>query len=190
MIRVNTTVVVVISPADATPLEAVRASNVRVVRPNADDPPIDRSGEVWEQARHTSSAYLLHDADPLAAVASAWIARLDGTGVVGDLEVAVSATLARWRARSIDLPDYYLVLDPDEMSAPARQWWFGVLAAASPIRVVASRPATSVVNHLPDLRPGPWWPSLDSVLADLDTPVVSTFTSPAPAPVDEGLLRP
>jgi hypothetical protein len=88
--------------------------------------------------------------------------------VAGDLEVAVTSTLARWRARSLDLPDYYLVIDAEELRPTLRHWFLGVLGAAAPTRVIVGRSSVPLVDHLSGLRPGPWWPGLDRILADLD----------------------
>ena len=82
------------------------------------------------------SPYLVHDADPLAAVGDAWVRRYDEQGPIGELEVAVAETLARWRVGSIELPDYYLVLDAEAWGATRRHWYLGVLHGAAPARVV------------------------------------------------------
>jgi hypothetical protein len=169
VIKVNTTVVAVVAPPGSRPpLAAVSASNVRIVRPSHDAPELDRAIETWREARHTSSPYLLHDADPLALVADAWVRRFDGSGAVGDLEVAVAETLARWRARALDLPDYYLVVEPEALGPTHRHWYFGVLGAAAPSRVVVPAASAPVAEHLGELRPGPWWPDMDRLLADID----------------------
>jgi hypothetical protein len=169
VLAVQTTVIAVVTPEGAKPpLDDVHAANVRVVRSDADAPAFERTAAVWEQARHTTRPYLLHDADPLEPVAEAWSRRFEGQGVAGDLEVAVAATLARWRARSLDLPDYYLVVDAEELRPTLRHWFLGVLGSAAPTRVVTGRSSIPVLDHLAQLRPGPWWPELDRILADLD----------------------
>ena len=58
------------------------------------------------------------------------------SGRAGELEVAVSETLARWRPGSIELPDYYLVIDADTWAPTRRHWYLGVLHATAPARVV------------------------------------------------------
>ena len=169
MLRVNTTVVAVVAPsAEPSPLEQVRAANVRVLRPDADAAALDRAVMAWELARRTSTPYLLHDADPLAWVADAWARRFEAEGTAGDLEVAVTETMARWRARSLDLPDYYLLTDPEGLSPVLRHWFLGLLGSAAPSRVVTARAGPPVIEQLADLRPGPWWPDLDRVLAGID----------------------
>ncbi len=169
MLAVQTTVIAVVAPEGAThPLDDVHAANVRVVRSDADAPVFDRTATVWEQARRTTAPYLIHDADPLGVVAEAWARRFEGKGVAGDLEVAVAATLARWRARSLDLPDYYLVVDAEELRPTLRHWFLGVMGSAAPTRVVAGRSSVPVLDHLAELRPGPWWPELDRILDGLE----------------------
>jgi len=168
VIAVNTTVVVVVAPPDVDPLDKVHAANVRVLRPQPDAPALDRASAAWEQARRTNAPYLIHDADPLASVAEAWARRFEGQGVAGDLEVAIAETLARWRARSLELPDYYVVFDPEGFRPTLRHWFLGLLGSTAPTRVVTSQPAVPVVASLAHLRTGPWWPDLDRILTDLD----------------------
>jgi hypothetical protein len=170
VLRVNTTVVAVVAPSaeDESPLEYVHAANVRIVRPDLQEPALERAVMACDQARRTSTPYLLHDADPLGWVADAWSRRFEEQGSAGDLEVAVSETLARWRARSLDLPDYYLLTDPEGLSPVLRHWFLGLLGSAAPSRVVTARAGSPVIEQLADLRPGPWWPDLDSVLAGID----------------------
>jgi hypothetical protein len=123
---------------------------------------------LWEEARRTTSAWLLHDADPIAGVAAAWVRRFDGPAVGGELEVAVADVLARWRGRSLDLPDFYLVVDAEGLGPTWRHWFLGVLGAHAPARVLPVQPGTPLLDHLAELRPGPWWPDLDAVLAGID----------------------
>lgn len=196
VLSVNTTVIAVVAPpaagtGHADPLDDVRGTNVRVLRTDADAPALERAIKAWEQARRTSTPYLLHDADPLAWVADAWAKRFEGPNVAGDLEVAVAETLARWRARSLDLPDYYLVVDPEGLSPVLRHWFLGVLASAAPTRVVTGRPEAPAVDRLVDLRPGPWWPELDRLLADLDRILPEQAgLGPAAQPDGEALATP
>jgi hypothetical protein len=168
MLSVHTTVVAVVAPPGVSPLQDARAANVRVLQPHRDQAVLDRAKAVWEQARRTSTSYLVHDADPLAWIADAWTARFEGRGTVGDLEVAVSETVARWRARSLDLPDYYLIVDPEDFSPVLRHWFLGVLASAAPARVRAVSASKPVIDQLGELPTGPWWPGVDRLVADLD----------------------
>ncbi|HEX2047531.1 MAG TPA: hypothetical protein VHF27_07190 [Acidimicrobiales bacterium] len=168
VLAVQTTVVAVVAGEDRSPLATVRAANVRVLPAGDAAPPVERAAKAWEQARRTNVPYLLHDADPLAWVADAWARFFDGEGAVGDVEVAVSETLARWRAHSLDLPDYYLVVDPEELAPTRRHWFLGVLGSAAPLRVVTSHPSQPLVDRLAELRAGPWWPDLDRLLAGIE----------------------
>jgi hypothetical protein len=182
VLRVNTTVVAVIAPeGDASPLDRVRAANVRVLRPDTDAAALDRAVMAWEIARRTNTPYLLHDADPLAWVADAWARRFQAEGTAGDLEVAVAETLARWRARSLDLPDYYLLTDPERLSPVLRHWFLGLLGSAAPSRVVTGRAGAPVVEQLADLRSGPWWPDVDRVLAGIDRVLPEQLGSGTPS---------
>jgi hypothetical protein len=190
VLRVNTTVVAVVAVAGVDPLDGVRAANVRIVRPEADPPALDRAILAWEQVRRTSTLYTLHDADPLAWVADAWVRRFDGQGAVGELEVAVAETLSRWRARSLDLPDYYLVVNPEAFASTMRHWFLGVVRPAAPTRVVVVRPSISLADQLGQLRPGPWWPDLDRMLADLDRVVPDQAGAPTGTPAPPGLVTP
>jgi hypothetical protein len=87
----------------------------------------------------------------------------------GDLEVAIAETLQRWRARAIELPDYYLVLDPDTWEATRRHFYLGVLHRAAPSRVVPVIGTPERVGaQLGGLRSGRWWPDVDRLLDGID----------------------
>ncbi|MDF2742604.1 MAG: hypothetical protein K0S88_3974, partial [Actinomycetia bacterium] len=117
----------------------------------------------------TQAPYLVHDADPLALVADAWTRRFDEQGPAGELEVAVADTLARWRSRAIELPDYYLVPDAESLPTTRRHWYLGVLHRAAPTRVVPVPSVTDQVrSRIGRLTSGRWWPDLDRVLSDVD----------------------
>ena len=170
MQRVSTTVIALIGEqarASAKGLDG--AANVRVELPDPAAPPLERAAAAWQAATGTKAPYLVHDADPLALVADAWTRRIDEQGPAGELEVALADTLARWRARAIELPDYYLVLDAASLTATRRHWYLGVLHRAAPTRVVPLDTATDQLRtRLGKLTSGPWWPDLDRVLADVD----------------------
>ncbi len=105
MQRVSTTVVALAGERARACLQAFeRAANVRTVLVEPEQPALDRAAAAWRAAQGTRLPYLLHDADPLEAVAGAWVRRFDAEGVAGELEVAVGETLARWRARDLELP--------------------------------------------------------------------------------------
>ena len=174
MQRISTTVLGLVGSPDAARLRELTGrlgehGNVRAVLPDADEPPLDRAVAAWRQAAGAHVPYLVHDADPLAEVAAAWVDRWDGAGDVGRLEVAVQATLQRWRAGSLQLPDYYLVVGAEALPATARHFYLGVLASAAPHRVVVTEDDHDVlVRTVRGLRAGRWWPELDRLLTDLD----------------------
>ncbi|MBO2442145.1 hypothetical protein [Actinomadura nitritigenes] len=128
--------------------------NVRALV-RGDVPPAEFAALVGRAA----GTYVVHDDDPLAAVRDAWTAFFDGASAPGPLEVAVEEALAALRSGRAQLPDYYIVLDPEEMPETARHWWLGVLAGAAPARVVPAPSVPSrVAAELGRLSPGRWWP--------------------------------
>ena len=113
--------------------------------------------------------YFVHDADPLALVAEAWIRLFEGSGPIGELEVATAETLARFRVQSVELPDYYLVADGDSMTPTRRHWYFGLLHDAAPMRVVPVPPtAPAIVDALEHLSATRWWPSVTQLLDGIE----------------------
>jgi hypothetical protein len=167
--RTGTTVVAIVGD-DAS--ECVRrlgeAANVVPVSVEPDDSPLDRAVATWAEAVRAHTPYFVHDADPLAAVAEAWVRFFDEQGPIGELEVAVAETLARWRVGSIELPDYYLVLDAETWSATRRHWYLGVLHRAAPARVVPVPHPDAAARMLPRLGAGAWWPDLDDLLGGIE----------------------
>jgi hypothetical protein len=146
-----------------------RASNIRVELPDPGAPPLDRAAAAWQAAISANLPYLVHDADPLALVADAWVRRFDEQGPAGELEVAVAETIRRWRARAVELPDYYIVLDPGAMGPTRRHWYLGLLHRAAPTRVVPAEAAADRLRAtIARLASGRWWPGLDRLLADVD----------------------
>jgi hypothetical protein len=180
--RTSTTVVAVVGTDAAACVEKLgRAANVVPALVDADDPPLDRAVAAWTDAVRAHSPYLVHDADPLAAVADAWVRRFDELGPIGELEVAVSETLARWRVGALELPDYYLVLDAEAWTPTRRHWYLGVLHAAAPARVVPVPGPEAAARMLPRLGTGAWWPDLDDLLDGIDQVVPDQVV---PASVD------
>jgi hypothetical protein len=186
---INTTVVVVVGPGEQLALEAMRAPNVRVLSLASDAGPLERAQQACQEARRTATPYCVHDADPSGLVAETWANRFEGDAVHGDLEVAVTATLARWRAGSLQLPDYYLLLDPETMRATLRHWYLGVLASFAPSRVAVASPSTAVVNQLAQLPAGRWWPALDTVLSGVENLVPDQAGGPDTAPPAPSLFE-
>ena len=167
--RTSTTVVALVGDgATECARRLGEASNVVAVSVDADDPPLDRAVATWTQATRSHMPYLVHDADPLAAVADAWVRRFDEEGPVGELEVAVTETSARWRVGSIELPDYYLVLDAEAWGPTRRHWYLGVLHQAAPARVIPVPDPDAAARTLPRLGAGAWWPDFDDLLGGIE----------------------
>jgi hypothetical protein len=167
--RTSTTVVAVVGGTARACVERLdRGANVATLVPDPDDPALDRAVAAWNAATRMHTPYFAHDADPLGAVADAWVRRYDEQGPMGELEVAVSDTLARWRAGSLDLPDYYLVLDTEAWGPTRRHWYLGVLHRAAPARVVPVPNADAASSVLSRLSAGRWWPNLDDLLDRVD----------------------
>ena len=167
--RTSTTVVAVVGDGATACVELLgQAVNVVPVTVDAEDPPLDRAVAAWGEATRVHSPYLVHDADPLAAVADAWVRRFDSEGPIGELEVAVAETLARWRVGSIELPDYYLVLDAEAWTATRRHWYLGLLHPKAPARVVPVPHPDAAAAMLPHLGAGAWWPDVDDLLAGIE----------------------
>src|SRR5262249_28258984 len=106
MQRASTTVVVLVGAGTAAAFRTLEgATNVRVLHVDDEDSPLDRAVAATREAAGAHIPYLVHDADPLALVADAWARYFDGSGPVGELEVAVSDTVARARTGALELPD-------------------------------------------------------------------------------------
>lgn len=169
MQRVSTTVIAVVGSESRACVERLAGgNNVNGALPDPQGGPLERAVAAWGEARRVHAPYFVHDADPLASVADAWTRRFDEAGPVGELEVAVTETLARWRPGSLELPDYYLVLDADGMEPTRRHWYLGFLHTQRPQRVVPAldvEHATAEIGRLPS---GPWWPDLDRLLDGVD----------------------
>jgi hypothetical protein len=178
--RTGTTVVAVVGHDAAGCVRRLgEAINVVPVSVDADDAPLDRAVASWAEVTRVHTPYLVHDADPLATVGDAWVRRYDEEGPIGELEMAVAETLARWRVGSIELPDYYLVLDAEAWEATRRHWYLGVLHGAAPARVVPVRDPDAAARTLPRLGAGAWWPDLDDLLERIERVVPDQLT-PAP----------
>jgi hypothetical protein len=170
MLRVNTTVVALVNASDGA-LDQLDAPNVAVHRSEADAAALERAQAAWSAAHGAGRPYFVHDADPLATIADAWVREFDGRRVAGELDVARAETLARWRAGSIALPDFYLVVAPDDLAPTERHWFLGVLAGAAAHRVVLVEPGRSTLDHLGSLPAGRWWPPLDRFLDGIENVV-------------------
>jgi hypothetical protein len=169
MQRSSTTVVCLVGATAAVTNSLAQAANVELVVPDADDSPLDRAVAAARAAARAPIPYVVHDADPLSEVGEAWGRYFEEQAPVGELEVAVKAVVDRWRAGSLDLPDYYLVLDLESLPPNRRHWFGGVLHADAPVRVVPveARPVP-VMDALGHLAPGRRWSPLDELLAGLE----------------------
>jgi hypothetical protein len=176
--RTSTTVVAVVGTDARACVERLdRWANVATLVPEPDAPSLDRAVAAWSAATRMHTPYFVHDADPLGAASAAWVRRFDERGPVGELEVAVTDTVARWRAGSIELPDYYLVLDAEAWTPTRRHWYLGVLHTAGPARVVPVPDADEAGSALAHLSAGRWWPDVDELLTGIEHVVPDQFVA-------------
>src|SRR5690242_20173422 len=173
MRRNSSTIVVLAGQVPAEVLAAAsRSMNVALYRPEAgtEESPLEANTQALRNAGRATSPYALVPADPLAAVAARWREMWDLSRQPGPaaFETEAALALAAWRAGRFELPDYYLVLEPDRDQL--HDFYLGPLRSARPHRVVlvpATEPAEQaegVLHALGSLRHGPWWPDLDQVL--------------------------
>ncbi len=204
MRRESSTVIALVGHLSGGQLAALEESgNVAVVRkaragpdPAAGSGPAAAAGPepaeplalaAWEPgaralraAARRRATYVVVASDPLAGVASAWRAMWDlagGPDAAARFEVQAADTLAAWRHKQFELPDYYLVVASAEAAATGPDLHLGPLRAARPRRVAvtgaanrsadpAAGPAltASLLDTLRSLEHGPWWPPLDELL--------------------------
>ena len=164
-----------------------RAANVRALPDPVEGGHTTRAATNLTEAGRSGGTYAVTAFDPLAPLASAWVARFDGTGTPGDFEIALGRVLELWRAGGLELPDYYLAIDPDSWAPTRRHWFLGVLHEAASHRVAPTgpRPGSEVLT---ELRAGRWWPPLDRVLRDIEGRIPDA--APAAGPRGAGLLDP
>lgn len=133
----------------------------------------DDYAERWVATAHTP--YLVHDRDPLAHVAAAWVEFFDDLSTLGTLDLEVDRALAAFRQGHLNMPDYYLVVDPESLPPTWKHWWLGVLPEAAPTRVIpweADGPLSiaRVLRTLPTSRqwpePDPWLRSVARSVPD------------------------
>ena len=181
MQRIATTVIGLVGAPDDDRRRALAAAlgegaNVRAVSPDPDAVALDRAVSAWREAARAHVPFVVHDADPLAEVAAAWVERWDDAGDIGRMEVAVLAVLQRWRAGNLQLPDYYLVVGADLLPVTARHWYLGVLATVAPHRVVVvDDDPEDLARAVRNLRAGRWWPDLPALLDGLERRVPDSF---------------
>lgn len=171
MRRLATTVLAVVGEDAAACVSwfstAVNVATVEI-EPEEDDVLV-QARAVWAETVRSRSRFTMHAADPLQEVGDAWVGEFGGAPR-GRLEVAAAAAVASWRADSIGLPDYYLVLDPDSLPDAHKHWYLGVLHQAAPHRVVPVAPeAADVAAAIGRLASGRWWPDLPEIMDGLAT---------------------
>lgn len=116
--------------------------------------------------------WVVHDADPLEHVAAAWVELYEERSTLGALEVEVETALAQFEAGAALMPDYYIVLEPEDAPGTWRHWWCGALGHRAPRRVLPSpAPATpgdaGIRRLLTALPASPPWPHPASWLPGL-----------------------
>jgi hypothetical protein len=81
------------------------------------------------------------------------------------LELEIERAVEAAERHAISVPDYYVVLHPEEMPTTWKHWWLGVLASESPTRVIPwPRGDESLARLLRRLPTGRAWPDVESWL--------------------------
>jgi hypothetical protein len=163
-----------------------RSGNVSIARPAAASDKQEEAGgrplSGWEpgaramrEAARRRSMFVIVPDDPLAGVATAWSTMWEptaGPGAPQAFEAQAAQTLAAWRDKQFELPDYYLVTAPAERDATGPDFYLGPMHAVRPRRVAvagvaaadAAAQAALLLDTLRSLEHGPWWPPLDELL--------------------------
>jgi hypothetical protein len=183
-VRHNPSTIVVLAGGTTEPVLAAvgQSLNVVLVRPGEPQPGadagLDAAAGALRRAAGIAAPYVLVAADPLSSVAAAWQAMWEVTAEPrgsDEFELRAAETLAAWRGKRFELPDYYLVLAeetaPGAASSPGARadFYLGPLRAVRPNRVSVAAGASpqaqaaALLSELGSLRHGPWWPSLDEV---------------------------
>jgi hypothetical protein len=165
----STTLVVVGDDDGATIRDLAGHANVRAASLAGRD-----EDEVARWTRGTTTPYLVHDRDPLEHVAAAWVEFFDDQSTLGVLELEVDRAVDALQRGTAAIPDYYLVVNPESLPPTWRHWWLGVMAQASPTRVIprgeTDPPAVRLLRRLPTGRPWPdparWLRGVTSVVPD------------------------
>lgn len=157
---VCTTVVVVGDEATTAIRSLERFANVQAASfADASD------DEVALFSNAVSAPFLVHDRDPLQHVAAAWVEFFDDQSTYGVLQLEIERAVAAAERRAISVPDYYVVLHPEDLPSTWMHWWLGVLASASPNRVIPwpdpEEPLARLLRHLPTARR---WPDVEEWL--------------------------
>lgn len=166
----SSTTLVVVGDETASAIHALEGfANVRAASlTDASDVDVAR----WSSA--SVAPYLVHDHDPLAHVAAAWVEFFDDLSTYGVLELEIARALEAVGRREFDVPDYYVVIHPENLPVTWKHWWLGVLASASPSRVIpwpaADASLAQLLRRLPAARAWPevdaWLPSVAAAVPD------------------------
>ena len=144
------------------------------VKPAAVLPSWEEGALAMQEAARRRSTYAVVPDDPLADLAVEWRAMWEvpgGSRGASGFEELAADTLAAWRHKRFELPDYYLVMAPAQPSGTGPDLYLGPLRAVRPRRVavagLADSPAAQaarVLDTLRSLEHGPWLPPLDEVI--------------------------
>lgn len=130
--------------------------------------------EVARWSSVSAAPYVVHDHDPLAHVAAAWVEFFDDLSTYGVLELEIARALEAAGRHELDVPDYYVVIHPEHLQITWKHWWLGVLSSASPSRVIpwpaADESLAQLLRRLPAARAWPevdaWLPTFASAVPD------------------------
>jgi hypothetical protein len=131
----------------------------------------ETGAQALREAARRQSTYVVVPDDPLADVAAEWRAMWEPGGAHGPsgFEERAADTLAAWRGKQFELPDYYLVVVGAEAAGP--DLYLGPLRAARPRRVAVAGMASGLaaqqsrlLDALGSLEYGPWWPPLEDLI--------------------------
>ncbi|MFE5672155.1 hypothetical protein ACFQ58_11180 [Agromyces sp. NPDC056523] len=125
----------------------------------------------WSTTSH--APFVVHDRDPLGHVASAWVEFYDERSTLGVLQLEIDQVIDQVARHQLRVPDYYVVLEPESLHGTWLHWWLGVLAAASPSRVIPApgeAPLAGLIRRLPTARAWPevrdWLPTVVKAVPD------------------------
>ncbi|GGI43827.1 hypothetical protein BCL57_000156 [Agromyces flavus] len=126
----------------------------------------------WSSTSH--APFVVHDRDPLGHVASAWVEFYDERSTLGVLQLEIDQVIDQVARHQLRVPDYYVVLEPESLQGTWLHWWLGVLAAASPSRVIpwapGEAPLAGLIRRLPTARAWPevrdWLPTVVKAVPD------------------------
>ncbi|MER7798176.1 hypothetical protein [Microbacterium sp. NPDC096154] len=128
--------------------------------------------------RAASRPWVVHDADPLEHVAAAWVELFEERSTLGTLELEVRQVLEHFAEGTALMPDYYIVLEPEDAPDTWRHWWCGALGHRAPRRILPAHAPGSprdaairqLLGALPSSRPWPapasWLPGLAFEIPD------------------------